>query len=203
MRETAGIADEEDAFAEDEAGLFAGSEWQDQEDDEADRVYDSVEAKLDRRRAAAKLERQRTEKEHTKKNLTIAAQFADAKRALATVTDDEWANLPEVGDITGRNKRRQNLRERSYAVGDSVLLGALNSTQLNASVDPTTNGEDSAMGGIQTDFVEMGAARERLLASSLENAQRGTESSLGSTSIDAKGYMTSLATQRGTQIAQM
>ena len=125
------------------------------------------------------MERQRIEKEeYARKNPTIAEQFADAKRALATVTDDEWANLPEVGDITGRNKRRQNLRERTYAVGDSMILGALNATQFNSSVDTSTNGEDTAMGGIQTDFVEMGAARDRLLASSLESARSGTESTL-------------------------
>src|SRR5215471_2132419 len=177
VRSNAGTADDEDAFAEDEVGLFAGSEWQDQEDDEADRVFESVEAKLDRRRAARKLERQRIEKEeYAKKNPTIAEQFADAKRALATVTDDEWANLPDVGDITGRNKRRQNLRERTYTGGDTLLLGALNSTQFNSSVDAGTNGDDTPMGGIQTDFVEMGAARDRLLASSLESARSGTES---------------------------
>src|SRR5271154_97902 len=76
MRATTGTIDDEDAFAEDEAGLFAGSEWQDQEDDEADRIFDTVEAKLDRRRAAAKIERQRREKEeYAKKNPTISEQF--------------------------------------------------------------------------------------------------------------------------------
>ena len=55
VRSNAGTADDEDAFAEDEAGLFAGSEWQDQEDDEADRIFESVEAKMDRRRAAEKI----------------------------------------------------------------------------------------------------------------------------------------------------
>jgi pre-mRNA-processing factor 6 len=100
-------------------------------------------------------------------------QFADVKRTLATVTDDEWANIPEVGDITGKNKRRQNLRERTYAVGDSVLLGMINSTQFNQSVDANEDGTATSLGGTQTDFVEMGAARDRLLASSLENARGG------------------------------
>lgn len=200
-----GAADDEDAFqeAEDEAGLFAGSEWQDQEDDEADRLYDAVEAKLDRRRLAAKLERQRKEQEQLlKKNPTIQEQFADVKRALATVTDNEWANIPEVGDLTGKNKRRQNLRERTYAVGDSVLQGMMNMTQFNSTVD-TSDGTETSLGGTKTDFVEMGAARDRLLASSLENAHKGTDSVLGSTNIDPKGYMTSLSTQTSTQIAQM
>ena len=59
------------------------------------------------------------------------------------------------------------------------LLGALNATQFNSSVDTSANGEGTAMGGIQTDFVEMGAARDRLLASSLESARSGIESTLG------------------------
>src|SRR5579859_7589105 len=160
LRATAGGLDDEEAFqeAEDEAGLFASSEWQSMEDDEADRLFDAVEAKLDRRRAARKLERERREKEEfARKNPTIQEQFADAKRALATVTDDQWANLPEPGDITGKNKRRPNPRERTYAVGDSVLQGMLNMTQFNSSVDVTEDGTAASLGGTKTDFVEMGA----------------------------------------------
>jgi pre-mRNA-processing factor 6 len=203
IRATVGATDDEDAFqdAEDEAGLFAGPPMLDYEDDEADRLFDAVEAKLDRRRAAAKIERQRKDAEDfARKNPTIQEQFADAKRALATVTDDQWANIPEVGDLTGKNKRRQNLRERTYAIGDSVLSGMVQSSQFNSTVD--VNGTATPMSGIQTDFVEMGAARDRLLASSLENA-RGTDSVLGSTNIDPKGYMTSLSIQASHQFSQL
>ena len=204
LKQTSGVVDDDDPFPEDDAGLFAGSEWQDQEDDEADRLYEAVEAKMDKRHASKKREQEMKEREErAKKNLTIQEQFADAKRALATVTDDEWANIPEAGDITGKNKRRTNLRERTYAVGDSVLVGMLNSSQFNSSVDVNMdNGTDTPMGGTQTDFVEMGAARDRLLASSLESARSGTETVLGSTAIDRNGYMTSLST-KSTQIAQI
>ena len=206
LKQTTGAVDDDDdiAFSEDEAGLFASSEWQDLEDDEADRLYEQVDARMDKRNGSRRRERQMTEKEaDAKKNPTIQEQFADAKRALATVTDDEWANIPEAGDITGKNKRRQNLRERTYAIGDSVLIGMINSTQFNQSIDTNMeDGMDTPMGGTQTDFVEMGAARNRLLDSSLESARSGTETVLGSTAIDPNGYMTSLSTKLS-QIAQM
>ena len=204
LKQTSGVVDDDDPFPEDDAGLFAGSEWQDQEDDEADRLYEAVEAKMEKRHASKKHELEMKEKEErVKKNLSIQDQFADAKRALATVTDDEWANIPEAGDITGKNKRRQNLRERTYAVGDSVLVSMINTSQFNSSVDANMeSGIDTPAGGTQTDFVEMGAARDRLLASSLESARSGTETVLGSTAIDRNGYMTSLST-KSAQIAQM
>ena len=111
IKATQGQVDDDDDNIMDEMGMLASSEWQDQEDDEADRVFDAVEAKLDKRRATAKMERLRKEREeYARKNPTIQEQFAEAKRALATVTDDEWANLPEPGYLTGKNKRRQNLR---------------------------------------------------------------------------------------------
>jgi pre-mRNA-processing factor 6 len=197
------VEDDEDNII-DEVGMLASSEWQDQEDDEADRIYDAVEAKLDKRRATAKMERTRKEREeYARKNPTIQEQFADAKRALATVTDDEWANLPEPGDLTGKNKRRPNLRERTYAVSDSVILSSLNSIQYNQSVDVMSDGTETGVDGGKADFLEMGMVRDRLLDSSLATARDGTQTTLGGNSVDPKGYMTSLATQRNvSQIAQ-
>ncbi|KAF0540939.1 Pre-mRNA-processing factor 6 [Gigaspora margarita] len=36
----------------------------------------------------------------------IQQQFADLKRGLAAVTDDEWANLPEIGDLVAREENQ-------------------------------------------------------------------------------------------------
>jgi pre-mRNA-processing factor 6 len=53
----------------------------------------------------------------------LQAQFADLKRGLSQVSDSEWENLPEVGNLTGK-RRKLNLREgRTYVVPDSVLVG--------------------------------------------------------------------------------
>jgi pre-mRNA-processing factor 6 len=65
-----GGLDDEEAFKKQKMrqGLFA-NEWRDYEDDEADKIYDAVEAKLDRRRQAAKMERLRKEQDEFKKRI--------------------------------------------------------------------------------------------------------------------------------------
>lgn len=110
------------------------------------------------------------------------------------MSDEDWANLPEVGDLTGKNRRsKQALRQRFYAVPDSVIAGARDSTQLGTTVaddDATTNGD--VPDGTMTNFADIGAARDKVLKVRLDQA--GTDSVAGSaTNIDPKGYLTSLA----------
>lgn len=119
----------------------------------------------------------------------IASQFSELKRGLATVTDEEWANLPEVGDLTRKHKRqKQQLKEqRYYAVPDSVIAGAQDSTQYETSIEA-----DGTTTGSTTDFVEMGQARDKVLGIKLDQASLKTG---GSSSIDPKGYLTGLDSQ--------
>ena len=63
---------------------------------------------IDHREAREKQELEKYRAERPK----IQQQFADLKRGLAAVTDMEWANLPEVGDLVGKNRKKTNLRER-------------------------------------------------------------------------------------------
>jgi pre-mRNA-processing factor 6 len=110
------------------------------------------------------------------------------------VSDEDWANLPEVGDLTGKNRRsKQELRKRFYAVPDSVIAGARDSTQLGTTViddEATANGD--VPDGTMTNFADIGAARDKVLKVRLDQA--GTDSIAGSaTNIDPKGYLTSLA----------
>lgn len=140
-------------------------------------------------------------KEYEANNPKIQQQFADLKRSLANVTDEDWANIPEVGDLTGKNRRtKQNLRQRFYAVPDSVIAGARDSTQFDTTVTEDgsqTNGSraDSA-DGTMTNFADIGAARDKVLQVRLDQAAlgSGTDSTAGtSTNIDPKGYLTSLS----------
>jgi pre-mRNA-processing factor 6 len=39
---------------------------------------------------------------------------------LAAVSDAEWENIPEVGNLTRKKRRKE---ERSFAVPDSVIVG--------------------------------------------------------------------------------
>ncbi|GAB7347634.1 hypothetical protein MBLNU459_g4504t1 [Dothideomycetes sp. NU459] len=183
-----------------ETGLFANGNY-DREDDEADRIFQDVDAKMERRRKQRREAREKQEQEDFEKNNPkIQQQFADLKRALGGVTDEEWANIPEVGDLTGKNRRsKANLRQRFYAVPDSVLAGARDSTQFD-----TTISEDGAQAGAAgdgpdgtiTNFADIGAARDKVLQVRLDQAAQvsGTETVAGtSTTIDPKGYLTSLS----------
>ena len=140
--------------------------------------------------------RERAEREeYERKNPKIQQQFADLKRALGMVTDDEWANLPEVGDLTGRNRRaRQALHQRFYAVPDSVIAAARDSAQFGNTVDDGAASSDAA-DGTMTNFADIGAAKNKVLQVRLDQAagSGGTDSVYGgATNIDPKGYLTSL-----------
>ncbi|RHZ60376.1 U4/U6-U5 snRNP complex subunit PRP6 [Aspergillus thermomutatus] len=182
-----------------EVGLFAYGQF-DQEDDEADRIYKEVDEKMDKRRKARREARERQEREeYERKNPKIQQQFADLKRSLASVSEEQWANLPEVGDLTGKNRRaKQNLRQRFYAVPDSVIASARDSTQFETTIadDGTqTDVRGGELDGTMTNLADISAARDKVLKVRLDQAARGStaDSSSGSaTNIDPKGYLTSL-----------
>ena len=135
------------------------------------------------------------------KNPKIQQQFADLKRSLSSLTEEEWSSLPEPGDLTRRNKRaRTQAHQRFYAVPDSVIAGARDSTQFDTNVqdDGVQNGgtgNSTEIDGTTTDFRTIGAARNRVLNSRLDRAeQSGTDSTAGTaTNVDPKGYLTNLA----------
>ena len=207
---------------ENEVGLFANGVY-DRDDDEADRIYQYVDEKMDKRRRIRRLvshlplyvfpcveqiadlnsfftcreAREKAEREEFERNNPkIQQQFADLKRALGTVTDEDWANIPEVGDLTGRNKRaKRETQQRFYAVPDSVLAGANAGQQMETSINEDgsqTNGDSAD--GTMTNFADIGAARNKVLQVRLDQATNGAgETSGTSTSVDPKGYLTSLA----------
>lgn len=133
--------------------------------------------------------------EYELKNPKIQQQFADLKRALGSVTDDEWASLPDVKDMTGKTKReREARRQRFYAVPDSVLAAARDAGEMGTTVND--EGGADAKDGSMTNFAKIGAAQKKVLEARLDQASQisGTATSLGtSTSVDAKGYLTSMA----------
>ncbi|ORY84329.1 pre-mRNA splicing factor prp1 [Protomyces lactucae-debilis] len=186
--------DEEDRFAdpENETGLFANGPY-DAEDEEADQVFDKIEDIMMNRRRRKQPVREEEEERKYDKNGTllppIASQFTDLKRGLSSVTDDEWANLPEVGDLTKKNKRlkQQDKETRFYAVPDSVLAGTQRTTELETSIGTETKAE-----GTSSVFADLASARDKVLAIKLDQAslKEGT-----TTAIDAKGYLTGLDTQ--------
>ncbi|KAJ2902074.1 PRP1 splicing factor [Zalerion maritima] len=188
-----------------EVGLFAGGVY-DKEDEEADRIYREIDEKMDKRRKARREAREQAEREeYERKNPKIQQQFADLKRALGTVTDDEWANLPEVGDLTGKNKRnREAMRQRFYAVPDSVLSAARQSGEMGTTV--ADEGTSSSADGTMTNFAKIGAARDKVLQAKLDRASEDTSSTVASsgtaTRIDVGGYLTALNSTQQTSAPQ-
>lgn len=190
--------DEDDRFQDpdNEVGLFSSGMNYDKEDDEADRIYQEVDEKMDKRRRARREAREQQERdEYEKNNPKIQLQFADLKRALGSVSEEEWAALPEVGDMTGKAKRAREARmanSRSYAVPDSVLQAASKSGELDTSI--SANDADS---GTMTNFASIGAAQLSALTVRLDSAASsgpGTQTATSgtATTVDPKGYITAL-----------
>ncbi len=100
--------------------------------------------------------------------------------------------------MTGKNRRsKQALRNKFYAVPDSVLAGARDASQMGTTVmDDGTASTVDQKDGTMTNFADIGAARDKVLQVRLDQASAGsgTDSVAGSaTNIDPKGYLTSLA----------
>ncbi|KAJ1332152.1 hypothetical protein BSLG_008969 [Batrachochytrium salamandrivorans] len=124
------------------------------------------------------------------------------------MSEEEWAAIPEVGDMVrrkgGGGDRRKaassGLAERYSAVPDSVLLAAASRSQLANSIDATggsamnggSGGSDLHGGGASaklTDFSQFGQARDKVLGLKLDQV---SDSVSGQTTIDPKGYLTDL-----------
>lgn len=137
-------------------GLLSVKKNKDQDDEEADRIY----AEIDRR-MKLKNKGQPAESETSIEPVnTTKEQFADLKRALSGVSNEQWESLPEVGDLTRRNKRARLLeqqQQRYYAMPDSVIAGA-------GTFGSGTTGKNEV-----TDFQSISGARDKLLSRQLDS----------------------------------
>ncbi|TRM66208.1 PRP1 splicing factor, N-terminal-domain-containing protein [Schizophyllum amplum] len=175
-----------------EFGLFAGTTYE-ADDEEADRIYEKVDDAMDARRRARRCAQEQIEMaKHRAERPKIQQQFADLKRGLSAVTDSEWENLPEVGNLTRKKRRRE---ERAYVVPDSVIVGDRGKNEFENALDPRQNEvcfDTAADPGAMTNFIEIGQARDKILSLKLDQISGTATTSGSSTSIDPKGYLTSL-----------
>lgn len=185
--------DDPDRFQDpDDAGIFGGGN-RDEEDEEADRIYEAIDKRMEERNATKRAAREAREQQEEAEQPQIANLFADAKRALAEVTADEWLNLPESGDQTRKNKRarieaRANMR--SYNLSDTMLSGMRDQADVVGEV-----AEEA--GGSTTDVRAISMAKDRILGLKLGGA------SDHSNDVDAEGYVTSLNAMGGHSDAEM
>lgn len=97
------------------------------EDEEADEIYEAIEKRLEKRRKRKEAETEDGVVKIETGSGTITSEFLDLKSQLASVLALEWASLPEVGDLTRRNKRQRLLEQqlqRTYAAPDMLIAGS-------------------------------------------------------------------------------
>ncbi|KAI5954466.1 prp1 [Candida jiufengensis] len=132
-----------------ENGLLTTRSKRDEEDEEADRIYEEIEQKLKRRKTNSQ-PKQITKSgspENDNKELTEKTQFSDLKRDLKSLTEDDWLSLPEAGDMTRKNKRQRILDQQSqrlYAVPDQILAGNNGSFGFTRTLN-TSNNKNNAL----------------------------------------------------------
>lgn len=120
-----GNEDNNEEGAGNDDGLLSNLGTLSKDDKEADDIYDDIERRLEQRRKKTPLET--SDKSLALVNMETSAirqQFKTLKSDLGSVSLDAWANLPEVGDLTRRNKRQRILeqqRQRTYAAPDALI----------------------------------------------------------------------------------
>lgn len=188
--------------------------FKDPEDEAADAVWEQVDQRMQER----KKRKRQSESDHgagsssigamatssststtagTSKTSQIGAQFRELKEQLATVTDDQWAAIPDVGDYSLKYKQKQRKKKDSNftPVSDTLLEQrhlANTTTAPAATSQPVLDG-----GTTTTNMSGLSAARGTVLGMSLDKQQTMNSNGIGgtATSVDPKGYLTSMQQQ--------
>lgn len=191
-----------DEFEGNDVGLFASAEY-DEDDKEADEVWEAIDKQMDLRRKDRREARLKQEIEkYRASNPKITEQFADLKRKLADVTPQEWDSIPEIGDYSNRNKKKRF--ESFVPIPDTLLEKARQEKEHVTALDPKSR----AAGGTETpwnqtpvtDLTAVGEGRGTVLSLKLD---RLSDSVSGLTVVDPKGYLTDLKSMKITSDAEI
>ena len=218
-RETADLNERNfDQFSGYGGSIFGDSTPYENDDAEADRVYEAVDERMDsRRKRAREAKLVETMKRFREERPKISDQFADLKRELKDVTREEWEGIPDIGDHSLRLKQKKR-PDRLTPMTDSVLssmaagldntghTGALDARQQKTGgFETPMSGARTPMGGWKTPMLGGGTTSVAGTSSSLTSglaAARGTvlglkldkmsDSVAGQTVVDPQGYLTDL-----------
>ncbi|XP_056171510.1 protein STABILIZED1 [Syzygium oleosum] len=191
-----------DEFEGNDVGLFASAEY-DEDDKEADAVWEAIDKRMDSRRKDRREARLKQEIEkYRASNPKITEQFADLKRKLHTMSTQEWDSIPEIGDYSLRNKKKRF--ESFVPVPDTLLEKARQEQEHVTALDPKSR----AAGGTETpwsqtpvtDLTAVGEGRGTVLSLKLD---RLSDSVSGLTVVDPKGYLTDLKSMKITSDAEI
>jgi pre-mRNA-processing factor 6 len=182
----------------------------DEEDEEADRIYRQIEQqRINKKRKKHNAEKEEETNNNSNNNTAIGVQFRELKEQLATVSEEQWMAIPDVGDYSLRYKQRK--REETFTPITDSLLG----TQMALrSADTTTSTSSTAVDGTQSSVLlpnlsGLSVARGTVLGMSLDKYHTATASDgVGggggsTTSIDPQGYLTSLSTMKVSTAAEI
>jgi pre-mRNA-processing factor 6 len=177
----------------------------DDDDDEADRIWEAVEERMkQRRRKKTRLEDAEGADGSNVNGTKIASQFRELKQGLSKVSEDEWANLPDVGDYSLKYKqKRQQTHEIFTPLTDDMLV---RQSEQNRSAPSGTADASGTQTAVQ-DMSGLSAARGTVLGMSLDKmTTKGGDttdgaSTLATETVDKEGYLTSLATSTAASAA--
>jgi pre-mRNA-processing factor 6 len=171
----------------------------DDDDDEADKIWATIDERMNRKRRKKGDNTQDDDDDaggRKRARARIGAQFHELKEKLSEVTEDQWASIPDVGDHSLKYKQQRRQQDTFTPLSDS-LIEQRNKSQLdasagNAGLAGTTIADDgSGFKSVVADMSGLSAARGTVLGISLD---RMSSSVAGNqTSIDPKGYLTSLS----------
>ena len=198
----------------DQQRLFQDTPY-DQDDEEADAIYASIDARRQqqpsqkKRKTAGDMAIDQDQGTAGSSMMTdISSQFRELKQQLKNVTHEQWMAIPEVGDHSLRHKNKMaRIKLNPMVVTDTLLAD-----RLKANRDATAGGDVNVAGntsipdddGTQTttptlqSIAGLSTARGAVLNMSLDKytaSSDGTATVLDGTftSIDPKGYLTSLS----------
>lgn len=112
------------------------------ENEEADKIYEEIEARVQSRHKKRTIE--------TNKEVGINAKESNSKSKLkldlTQVSISEWIHLPEVGDLTRKNKRQRILeqqQQRVYATPD-ILIARANAKKSTLEIESEDANDEAA-----------------------------------------------------------
>jgi pre-mRNA-processing factor 6 len=177
------------------AAAAVEGQFDDHEDDEADLIWQAIDDRMNAKRN--KRNRPHQGAEPPTARAKIGAQFRELKEQLATVSEEDWLKVPEVGDYSLKFKRQQQRRRQDDTF--TPLTDSLIESRSKQNLEQTKAGAaTTATDGTATttqNIRGLGAARGTVLGMSLDKM---SDSVSGQTVVDPQGYLTSLS---NTQIA--
>jgi len=199
-----------------EGSLFSNQDPSqfDDDDNEADAIYNAIDERMNSKRRKVNNDGNNSNSNNNGGggSSAIGDQFRELKSKLASVTDEQWAAIPDVGDYSLRHKQKRRedvftpltdslLDQRSKSNNDASaggIMGLGGTTQV-------MDGTASSTAGYKTNLSGLAEARSTVMTMSLDKASStgGIDSVSGQTTIDPKGYLTSLSNTKIASAAEV